>query len=78
MPCQVKTRSSSLSARTRAKAIIQSSDPIVLDTQILDINRKATKAEVIENAAETITINTADRSWCGRLQVLAWTFARTT
>lgn len=63
---------------TKARAIIQSSDPIVLDNHFLDINRNVITIDVIVNKVAAVTISAADRFGCGRSQVPAWTFATTT
>jgi hypothetical protein len=57
--------------------MIQSSSPIVLVAQILDIIRKAMKTNVRAKIAAATVIITAERFSWGRWQVLACTFART-
>lgn len=75
-PCQICSFSHSL-LLTKARAIIQSSSPIVLDTQILDINRSAMKTKATAKIVTTIIINSSERLGCGRLQVALCIFATT-
>jgi hypothetical protein len=63
--------------RTKARAMIQSSSPIVLDTHILDINRNVITIEAKANKVAATIISSAERFGCGRSQVAACTFART-
>ncbi len=63
--------------RTNATVMVQSSDPIVLDTHILDINRNVMTIDVTAKKVAAKTTSSAERFGCGRSQVAACTFART-
>ena len=47
-------------------------------TQTLDTNLKVMKTDATAKITAAVIISSAARFWCGRLQVAAWTFARTT
>ena len=57
--------------------MVQSSDPNVLVTHILDTNRNVIKINARANKVEAITISSGERFGCGRSQVAACTFERT-